>query len=143
VPEGNLLAFALGAVGVQIYVCRADATGVFSWTFTAPEATLYGCGGEAGTHYAGPTWEALDGSKVVAARVAGHSPDPSAIPELLLQATAHEAAGLMANVTYIQRLETTGGLAPATGCDAGHLGEISRIDYTATYYFYRARRARK
>ncbi len=44
----------------------------------------------------------------------------------------------MAGVTYVQRLDTTGGLAPATGCDASHVGDTARIDYTATYYFYKA-----
>lgn len=44
----------------------------------------------------------------------------------------------MSEVTYIQRLDTQGGLAPATGCDAAHEGATARIGYTATYYFYRA-----
>ena len=44
----------------------------------------------------------------------------------------------MSHVAYIQRLTTKGGLAPTTGCDAAHAGTTARIDYTATYYFYRA-----
>jgi hypothetical protein len=43
----------------------------------------------------------------------------------------------MADVSYIQRLDTAGGLAPTTGCDASHVGAIARVDYTATYFFYR------
>jgi hypothetical protein len=107
--------------------------------FQAPEATLYGRRGRvAGKHYAGPTWEALDHSKVVATKVAGFTADASAIPELLLQAASHEGSGLLSGVTFIQRLDTSGGLAPAAGCGADQVGAVARVDYTATYYFYEA-----
>lgn len=140
VPEGNRLAFVLDAVGVQIYACQASGT-AYAWVFQAPEATLFDHRGRnAGTHYAGPTWQSRDLSKVTAARVAGFTPDPSAIPALLLQANGHEGTGMMTPVTFIQRLETTGGLAPTSGCDAEHVGAIARSDYTATYYFYAAKK---
>ena len=144
VPEGNKLVFSLDAIGVQIYACQADATtGAYAWAFQAPEATLYSaCGRVAGTHYAGPTWEANDGSSVKAARVDGFQPDPSAIPELLLKANANTGPGKMAKITYIQRLETAGGIAPSKACDASHAGEIERVDYTAAYYFYEAKKAK-
>lgn len=136
VPEGNRLAFLFDATGVQIYACQANATG-YGWVFVAPEAELFKSSGRlAGTHYAGPTWEALDGSTVVAARVAGYVDDPTAIPWLLLNAVSHTGEGKMAKVSFIQRLETAGGLAPTTGCDADHVGAQAAIDYTATYYFY-------
>jgi hypothetical protein len=140
VPDGNRLAFYFDATGVQIYTCQAAATG-FAWTFQAPEALLFDRRGRAVIdHYAGPTWESLkDGSSVVATKVAGFTPDPSAIPELLLQASAHIGKGRLSRVTFIQRLETTGGLAPTTGCDAEHIGASARVDYTATYYFYEAK----
>ncbi|HMJ12980.1 MAG TPA: DUF3455 domain-containing protein, partial [Polyangiaceae bacterium] len=91
------------------------------------------------THYAGPTWEYRDGSKVVAARVSGFTADPTAIPLLLLSAVSHEGKGKMSKVTYIQRLDTAGGLAPTAGCDASHVGEIARAGYAATYVFYKAK----
>jgi hypothetical protein len=141
VPEGNRLAFSLDATGVQIYVCQ-DNGGVFSWVLQAPDATLYDARGHVvGKHYAGPTWEYRDKSTVAASRVAGFTPDPSAIPALLLQANAHAGKGRMASVTYIQRLETSGGLAPTSGCDTAHVGATTRVDYAATYYFYEARPA--
>jgi hypothetical protein len=137
VPEGNRLAFYNDAVGVQIYACQAVATG-FAWVFQAPEASLFDRRGRVVIkHYAGPTWESVaDGSKVVASKLQEFTDDPSAIPELLLQATPHPASGRMGPVTYIQRLETVGGRAPTTGCDAAHVGAIARVDYTATYFFY-------
>jgi hypothetical protein len=68
--------FVLGATGAQIYQCSATATGP-AWTFVAPQADLLDADGEVvGVHYAGPTWELDDGSKVVAARIAG-APAPS------------------------------------------------------------------
>lgn len=139
-PAGNKLAFELDAIGVQIYECLANAAGGYSWVFRFPEADLLDPGGEVvGTHYVGPTWEADDGSKVVAARVDGATGDPTAIPLLLLRAVSHEGEGRMSKVTYIQRLDTVGGLAPAAAsCDASQAGKIARIDYTATYYFYEA-----
>lgn len=141
VPDGNRLAFHYDAVGVQIYGCSATATG-YGWVFQAPEATLYGRHGRVeGKHYAGPTWESKDGSKVTGSKLAAFTADPTAIPELLLQAVTHEADGRMSDVTYIQRLETVGGLAPMTGCDAAHVGDVARVDYTATYFFYEAKKA--
>jgi len=139
VPDGNRLAFHFDAIGVQIYACQPLVSG-FGWVFQAPEAKLFGRGGHiAGTHYAGPTWEANDGSKVIGAKVASFVSDPSAIPWLLLSAVSNEGHGRMAKVTFIQRLDTAGGTAPVSGCDADHVGSIARVDYTATYFFYEAR----
>jgi hypothetical protein len=135
VPDGNRLAFHYDAVGVQIYACSASGT----WVFQAPEAILYGKHGrEKGKHYAGPTWESKDGSTVVGTKIAAFTADPTAIPELLLQAVSHTGDGRMSGVTYIQRLETVGGLAPTTSCDP-MTGATARVDYTATYYFYVAK----
>jgi hypothetical protein len=141
VPAGNRLAFHYDAVGVQIYDCKANATGA-SWVFRAPEATLYGKHGKVeGKHYVGPTWESKDGSTVVGSKLAAFTADPASIPELLLGAVSHTGDGRMSEVTYIQRLDTVGGIAPKTGCDATLVGASARVDYTATYYFYEAAEA--
>ena len=56
-------AFTLAARGVQIYECRAGA-----WAFVAPEAELFDADGRsAGSHGAGPFWQARDGSRIVGA----------------------------------------------------------------------------
>ncbi len=133
------LAFVLSATGVQKYTCAATETG-FAWTFVAPEADLFKRDCQVGIHYAGPTWEYQDGSTVVGARVSGASPDPTAIPWLLLAATSHgDERGKMTKVSSIQRLSTTGGLAPTTGCDAAHVGDAADVPYTADYFFYRTK----
>jgi hypothetical protein len=124
------------AQGVQIYTWKTDASGNGAWAFKAPEATFSG-GGESGKHYGGPTWEAVDASKVVARKIAeAPSPDPSAIPWFLLEATRHEGNGVLSNVTFIQRINTGGGKAPAA--PGANAGEEARVQYTATYIFYGA-----
>jgi hypothetical protein len=95
-----------------------------------------------GKHYVGPTWESTDGSTVVGTKLAAFAADPTAIPELLLQAVSHTSDGSMSDVTYIQRLDTVAGLAPTTGCDATTVGTTARVDYTATYFFYVAKNSK-
>jgi len=138
VPEGNRLAFYYDAIGVQIYTCQALPTG-YAWTFLAPEASLFDRRGHLVIkHFAGPTWESVDdGSQVVAKKLTDFTEHANAIPELLLQATTHAGKGRMQDVSYIQRLDTVGGLAPSSGCDAEHVDATSRVGYTATYFFYR------
>ena len=139
-PDDSRLAFYYDAIGVQIYSCQATATG-HAWTFQAPEASLFDRKGHLVVkHYGGPTWEAVsDQSKVVAKKLEEFSARADSIPELLLQATEHDGKGQMDAVSYIQRLDTVGGLAPTSGCDASHVGATVRVDYTATYFFYRAK----
>jgi hypothetical protein len=139
VPGGHFTAFQLMAEGVQIYACQArpDDPSAFEWAFRAPEATLMNMSGEiVGTHYVGPTWEGLDGSKVVgAARANADSPDPAAIPWLLLEVQSSAGTGVFTTVSYIQRLDTVGGRAPADGCGPAALGQEARVPYTAIYTF--------
>jgi hypothetical protein len=135
------------AEGVQIYRCTAAANGTIAWVFESPDALLlsnddWDDEGErriVGHHYVGPVWEFKDRSTVKAAKVAAATPDPSAIPWLLLVANAHGGSGLFTDVTSIQRLETAGGTAPASGCDATTVGTAARVAYTARYFMYRTR----
>ena len=137
VPNGNVLLIKAFATGVQNYLCSQGKSG-FEWTFKGPQAGLADAAGRAiGKHYAGPTWEASDGSKVVGravASLAGESGD--AIPQLLLVSTENQGSGVFAGVKTIQRLETKGGLAPSEPCAADQLGRLVQSPYTATYYFY-------
>jgi len=140
VPGGQPLLLETVAQGVQIYLCQptADNPSVYAWTLRAPEADLLNRRGERiGRHFAGPTWEGNDGSQVVGeVRENANSPDPQAIPWLLLQARSNQGTGIFSTVTYVQRLDTAGGRAPAAGCDQARAGQEQRVDYTATYAFY-------
>ncbi len=125
VPAGNKVFLVGHGVGVQIYSCNATSSG-FGWGFVAPRADLYGDNGKLIiTHFAGPTWQAKDGSRVVGRLDASVTVDPTAIPWLRL-AAASTAAGpdgdRLVDTTYIQRITTTGGLAPPRRrmqCDNG------------------------
>jgi len=139
VPDGNKVSFHAYAVGVQIYVWTVNSTNaaLASWVFKAPEAVLFDADGNVvGLHYAGPTWESNSRSKVVGARVAGVTMDASAIPWLLLRATTTEGPGIFERTTYIQRVNTVGGLAPITAGTS--IGQEARVPYTAEYFFYHA-----
>ena len=138
VPEGNKLAFHAYAKGVQIY--RWNVT-TQNWDLFGPQAGLFAeenYFGEIGSHYVGPTWESKSGSKVEGRRVQGTgcAPDPTAVAWLLLSKFRTEGAGIFSSVTFIQRVNTTGGLAPST--PGAYDGEIKESPYTAEYYFYRA-----
>jgi|SRR6516164_1181120 hypothetical protein len=142
VPDGQTVMLKALGKGVQIYECKATAAdpGKFEWSFKAPEADLTNKHGKKiAKHYAGPTWEATDGSKVVGEKNA-EAPRPGAVPWLLLQAKTHEGTGTFAKVTYIQRVDTEGGVAPAAGCDQAHVDTEARVDYKANYYFYAPQR---
>ena len=133
VEEGNKLHSRVYAEGVQIY--RWDG---ISWVFVEPVATLFanaGYDGKVGRHYAGPTWESNSGSKVIGTRMYGCQPDSNSIPWLLLEAVSTSGPGIYNSVTYIQRLNTKGGLPPAG--PGSFVGEKVQIPYTAEYLFYR------
>lgn len=134
VPFVHRLTFHAYALGSQLY--RWNGAG---WIFVEPVARLFENGnfrGDVGVHYVGPTWESSNGSKVVAARVAGCSVDPAAIDWLLLQAVSTEGSVPFRGVTYIQRVRTVGGRSPVAPGSA--VGQVVEVPYTAEYYFYRA-----
>lgn len=139
VPAGNVQLITARAIGVQIYACKplADNPNAFAWTLKGPDATLYNEQGQKiARHYAGPTWEGNDGSKVVgevAQRVDAHNPHD--IPWLLLKAKSHEGSGAFSTISYIQRLDTDGGIAPQDGCTQSTVNAEQRVDYRATYTF--------
>jgi hypothetical protein len=150
IPPGdtNKVHFHVYAEGVQVYVCTQGGTAEFptySWVFNRPEASLFDADGNlVGFHYAyaGPTrpaWETASGSFVVGAVIPPRiTVDANSIPWLLLGAVTNSGPGVLDGTTFIQRVNTVGGLAPTTGCDAAHVGEESEVPYTAEYYFYRA-----
>ncbi len=140
-PESKLF-LAVHAFGVQKYTCQATGT----WLFPDPEATFSktsGAGKPIGSHFLNfatgrPVWEAKDGSAVEAARTASAPAGTGNIPALLLQAVG-TAAGpdgdRLARTTWVQRLNTTGGVAPAGTCAAG---DTAAVPYSADYFFWKA-----
>ncbi len=138
-PKGARLVLEAAADGVQIYACEAKEGG-FAWVFKSPEAALFDrYGRQIGTHFAGPTWKTADGTAIVG-ELAAHADAPvkTAIPWLLLRAKSHEGSGPLANVAFIRRFETKGGIAPRSACDAAHVSEQARMRYSAIYQFFAA-----
>jgi Protein of unknown function (DUF3455) len=135
--------FHAAASGSQNYVCArsaADAGGALGWSFIGPEASLSDCkAAPFGRHFAsdgGPQWQTLDGAFVAAHKVASSSPQSDAVPWLLLLADSRSQTGPLAATRYVQRVRTSGGVAPGATCDAGNLGAVEKVPYTADYYFY-------
>jgi hypothetical protein len=164
-PPGNELYLAAEAQGTQNYICLPSPAGV-AWTFLGPQATLFlpiSLPGryvyhQVATHFlspnpaeqglARPTWQNSSDTSAVWGRVIASVSEPviigeGNIPWLLLQ-TAGAVAGTEGNAgfaqtTYIQRLQTFGGVAPATGCAVTEdIGHTVYMWYKARYFFYRA-----
>ena len=121
------------AEGAQVYECKAGADGKLAWAFREPIATLLLDGKTIGRHYAGPNWEHMDGSAVVA-KVAGNAPAPNAkdIPWLKLEVTASRGSGALSGVTTVQRINTVGGRHDGA-CEKA--GTFHSAPYSADYVF--------
>jgi hypothetical protein len=139
-PAGLKRLLDASAVGVQIYRCKPppnqpDAyTG--TWTLEGPKATLTDQRGETvAQHYAGPTWEATDGSKITGKVTArADASEKGAIPWLLLTAESAGKPGRFDQVRAVQRLYTSGGAAPASSCPT--IGQSLEVPYRALYVFW-------
>ena len=133
-PAGNRLSAVFAATGVQVYRCTAGA-----WVFVEPAAHLVGVTTTAkpvtAVHFRGPSWESTDDGSLVEAAAVANVPVTGSIPQLLLKATTTRGAGLFGDVTYVQRLATSGGAAPAGECTDGR---TEGVRYRAQYRFYRA-----
>jgi len=138
-PPGSQVYLEAVASGVQVYECSQKPDSTYEWAFKSPEAALSDRAGHTlGKHYAGPTWEANDGSAVVG-EVKARDPGPTttAIPWLLLGAKSHSGDGTFAPATFVQRIATVGGVAPVGDCSASTLKQQARVPYSAEYIFYR------
>ena len=136
-PANERLLLQVHAKGDQIYTCKGDGA-QFTWMLKAPEAQLTDKSGKPfGKHFDGPSWEASDGSRITGKAVASApSPDADSIPWLLVTVVSHSQGGVLARVTSVQRVNTMGGKASASGCDAAHAGREERIPYSADYRFF-------
>jgi hypothetical protein len=130
VPEGNTLTSRFAASGVQVYRCTSGA-----WVFVEPAAALYDrYGRTVAIHFRGPSWESIRDGSLVEGTVVASVPVTGSIAQLLLRATTTRGTGVFGGVTFIRRLATTGGTAPAGSCTEG---ETRGVPYTAVYQFYK------
>ncbi|MGJ7493915.1 DUF3455 domain-containing protein [Variovorax sp. RT4R15] len=142
VPAGHMVAMETVGAGDITYECRAKANmpGEYEWFFVGPDAKLMDRkGAQVGKYYGPPaTWESMDGSKVTAVQVAVAPNGTGNIPYQLVKANPAMGAGRMQGVSYIQRVATQGGVAPAAPCAAASMGQKQVVKYQADYIFYRA-----
>ncbi len=144
VPAGHQLVCKMEAKGVQIYESVVGKNGALEWKFEGPLADLSDqAAGKLGIHYYGPSWEAVDGSKVKKdddkkAKSVDAPKKATDLPWLLVPVKSDDAAnakpGTLSNVVYVQRLSTSGGKAPAAL--PKRAGSKIAVPYTAEYYFW-------
>lgn len=141
VPAGHKVAMETVGVGQITYECRAkkDMAG-HEWVFVGPDARLMDRMGQQVGRYYGPpaTWEGNDGSKLTGAQLAVAPAAAGSIPLQLVKANPATGMGAMQGVTYIQRVATQGGVAPAMACDAASLGSKQLVKYQADYILWKA-----
>jgi Protein of unknown function (DUF3455) len=130
---GEEIVAVFHAEGTQVYECKASADGKLTWQFREPIATLSLDGKTIGRHYAGPNWEHIDGS-VVIAKVTASTPGASAkdLDLVKLAVSANRGSGVLTSVTTVQRINTRGGKL-AGACDIA--GALQSVPYTADYVF--------
>ena len=134
---GDTLVVTLHAVGAQIYDCKADPDGKLAWQFREPIATLLMNGKTVGRHYAGPSWELTDGSRIVG-KVAASAPGttPNDVPWLKLDAISQPRIGRLSDTSVILRINLKGGVAEGS-CERN--GALLSVPYSADYVFLKKR----
>lgn len=142
VPAGHRVALETVGVGEITYECRAKANmaGAFEWVFVGPKADLNSrTGAKLGSYFGPPaTWVANDGSKFTGTQVAVSPHTAGNIPLQLVKANPASGPGAMMDVTFVQRVATQGGVAPALPCDAAGVGRKEIVKYQADYIFWKA-----
>ncbi len=142
VPAGHRVAMETVGVGEITYECRAKANmaGAFEWVFVGPKADLNSRAGVKQGSYFGPpaTWASNDGSRITGTQVAVAPAAQGSIPLQLVKANPASGPGAMMDVTYVQRVATQGGVAPALACDAASAGRKEIVKYQADYIFWKA-----
>ena len=154
VPAGNKVLREGAAIGTQDYICLPSGSG-FAWTFFGPQATLFNKRDEQIiTHFLSPnpfengtsrvTWQdSRDTSKIWGLAVASVAVEPGAIPWLLVKVVGAEdgptGGDKLSDTSFVQRLNTAGGVAPSTGCTRStDVGSMALVPYSADYFFYKA-----
>jgi Protein of unknown function (DUF3455) len=142
VPAGHRVAWETVGVGEITYECRAKANmaDAFEWVFVGPKADLKSRKGDKVGLYFGPpaTWAGTDGSNITGTQVAVAPAQAGSIPLQLVKANPANGSGVMQGVSYIQRVATKGGVAPALPCAAPSVGSRQIVQYQADYIFWKA-----
>lgn len=142
-PAGNVLDSVFQARGVQVYRCTTTESTppgnpTSSWLLLEPAATLTGAVRGStrpvtAIHFRGPSWQSDQDGSLVEGTARANSPVPGSIPQLLIQSKRNQGTGVFGRTTFIQRLATNGGTAPAGSCTEG---ATASVPYGAVYRFF-------
>lgn len=138
VPDGNEPALQLAARGVQIFRCERVGN-EYEWRFRQPDAELFDAQGRpAGRHGANFSFEHVDGSRLLGTVVAHDKAGAADTLPWLLLSTKSFGKGAFGGISYVQRVNTRGGMPPG-GCGAAQASRLLRVDFSADFVFYRPR----
>ncbi|MEU4423483.1 DUF3455 domain-containing protein [Actinoplanes sp. NPDC024001] len=139
-PAGNVLHAVLKARGVQVYACREGAWSLLEPAASLTGVTLHPVKKVTALHFRGPSWQSDQDGSLVEGSPEGvlrePSDHPDSIPQLRITARTTRGDGVFGKVTYIQRLDTVGGVAPAGACAAN---ATTAVPYRAVYRFFTAK----
>lgn len=142
VPAGNRVFLETVGAGEITYECRSStaSAGTLEWVFVGPKADLATRDGKKIGSYFGPpaTWAAADGSAVTGKQISTAPAGSGNIAAQLVQAHPATGSGAMSGITYIQRVATRGGVAPARTCDKASIGNQEIVKYQGDYIFWKA-----
>ncbi len=136
VPDGQVPVLKFAARGVQVFRCEARGN-ESAWVFRVPEADLFDDSGKVvGRHGANFSFEHTDGSRLIG-KVQSYDDAPSRNDlRWLLFTTTSYGKGAFEGVTYVQRINTKGGMPPAT-CEAKQRNQLLRVDFSSDFVLYR------
>ena len=138
VPSGNVVAYETRATGILNYECKPTATGPYGWVLVSPQANLLDRAGKDTVAYSGPpaTFKHIDGSSVIATQIAVAPNGEYTLP-LQLSTAKSSGTGELQNISYVQRVNTKGGIEKTKPCAALNTGEKLTLPYQADYIFWR------
>lgn len=139
VPSGNTVALETRATGILNYECKPTATGPYGWVLMSPQANLLDRTGKDVVAYSGPpaTFKHVDGSSVVGTQIAVAPNGEYTLPLQLSRAEPSMGTGALQGITFIQRVNTKGGVEKTKPCAALNNGEKLTLPYQADYIFWR------
>jgi hypothetical protein len=139
VPAGHSVALETRATGVLNYECKPTATGPYGWVLISPQANLLDRTGKDVVAYSGPpaTFKHVDGSSVVGSQIAVAPNGEYTLPLQLSRAEPSMGSGALQGISYIQRVNTKGGIEKTKPCAALNTGEKLTLPYQADYIFWR------
>ncbi len=139
VPSGHAVVLETRATGILNYDCKPTATGPYGWVLASPQANLLDRTGKDVVAYTGPPakWTHIDGSSVVGTQAAVAPNGEFNLPLQLARAEPSVGTGALQNVSFIQRINTKGGVEKTKPCSAINTGEKLTLPYQADYIFWR------